>query len=89
MNQIDDKILTLIDILKTNGSIRFDTDFCIEIGLKKQNLNRIKNKEAHFTVAQIKSICDIFNINTDWIFGYSNVVFRDKKTTGYRTFERQ
>jgi len=71
MEKIDLIVLDLIEDLKSRNIISFDNDFCESIGLLKQNLNRIKNGKAHFTVLHLKKIGESYNISTDWILGLS------------------
>ena len=75
MSKIDIKILELIEVLKSHNLIRFEQDFCDEIGLLKQNIYRIKKGLAHFTPEHIKSICVVYNVNANWIFGIENQIF--------------
>jgi hypothetical protein len=75
MNKIDHKIFKLIEILKANGTIRFDVQFCKEIGLLRQNLYRIKQGLAHFTPEHISEICINFNVNANWILTNDDQIF--------------
>ncbi|TDE53799.1 helix-turn-helix domain-containing protein [Flavobacterium sp. GT3P67] len=75
MYQSDIKIFELIDILKSLGIIRFDTDFCREIEMPKQSLSRIKKGLAHFTAKHIENICKVYKVNANWIFGIEKNIF--------------
>ena len=80
MNQIDKKILNeLIPVLNSVHGLRFDNDFCNNIGLLRQNLNRIKTGFAHFTPKHIQSICLVYNVNANWIFGLETNIYRQIK----------
>lgn len=72
----DTKMLELLQTLKDKGTIRFNTDFYEAIGLKKQNLTRIKNGAAHFTPEHIRAACKEFGVNANWIFGVEDKVLR-------------
>ena len=75
----DTKILELIELLKSNDIIRFDTEFCRAIGMKKQNLYNVKTRITHFTPEQIQNVCIAYNINANWVFGLENKVFKKHK----------
>ena len=79
MNKFDAKIFHLIELLKNLGKIDFEKDFCNDIGLLKQNLQRIKKGLAHFTPNHIQSICLVYNVNANWIFGIENHIFMNLK----------
>lgn len=81
MYQSDIKIFELIDMLKSMGIIRFDTDFCAAIGIPKQSILRIKKGLAHFTAKHIENICTVYEVNANWIFGTSNNIFNNVKTS--------
>lgn len=71
----DQKMLLLIDILKSNGVIKYDVDFCEAIGLLKQNLVNIRNGKNHFTPYHIENAIKVFGINGNWIFGISDKIY--------------
>ena len=71
----DSKMLELLQTLKDKGSIRFNTDFYEAIGLKKQNLSRIKNGDAHFTPEHIRAGFREFGVNANWIFGMEDRMY--------------
>ncbi|WP_341217066.1 helix-turn-helix transcriptional regulator [uncultured Wocania sp.] len=75
----DKKILQIIDILKSNKRIRFDSDFCEAIGVLRQTLSKIKNGEKHFTPLHIETVIKVFKVNANWIFGISDEIFLDEK----------
>lgn len=81
MYQSDIKIFELIDMLKSMGVIRFDTDFCNKIKIPKQSLGRIKKGLAHFTAEHIQNICKAYNVNSNWIFDLENNTFRKSKNS--------
>ncbi|WP_142783399.1 hypothetical protein [Changchengzhania lutea] len=84
-NQIDSKIyisdermLLLIDILKANSIIRFDSDFCDSIGLLRQTLTKIKKGEKHFTPDHIRNVILVYKADANWIFGIGDQIFLNK-----------
>ncbi len=79
-NPVDARILRLIDILKSKEVIRFNTDFCRTIDLRKQNLTNIKNEINHFTPEHIRNIVIKYKVNANWIFGVSDQLFRTTET---------
>lgn len=76
MKTPDHQILLLIEILKELGVIKYGTDFCEAIGLRKQNLVKIKNGTNHFTPEHIEKVVKTYNVNANWIFGVGEKVFR-------------
>lgn len=76
INTIDTRIIKLIGILKANGTIRFDIEFCRAIELRKQNLYNIRCGKNRFTPEHIRAIVREYNVNANWIFGVTDDVFR-------------
>lgn len=83
MTTTDRQILTLIEILKQKGIIRFNTEFCEAIGLLKQNLQNIKNGKNHFTPEHIERIVKKYKVNANWIFGVSDRIFMNNKEKSF------
>ena len=71
----DKHMLQLIEILKSSGVIRFNTEFCEAINIRKQNLVKIKNGTNSFTPEHIENAIKNFGVNANWIFGVSEEVF--------------
>ena len=67
----------MIDVLKANGTIRFDTQFCEAVGITKGNLWNVRNGKAHFTVKHIDAICRAYKVRTAFIFGLTDKVFTE------------
>jgi hypothetical protein len=78
MNDIDKRIFYLIEILVINKKVNNVSHFCSEIGMLRQTASRIKKGINHFTVTQIETICMLYNVNSNWILGLENNVFRTK-----------
>lgn len=77
MNEIDKKIIEqLIPALLSVHSVEFESDFCKEIVLLKQNIYRIKKGYAHFTPDHIRNICKVYNVNANWIIGLEKNMYR-------------
>jgi hypothetical protein len=75
MYKSDIKIFELIKLLKELGKIEFDYEFCESIDIQKQNLAPIKKGLAHFTAKHIENICEVYEVNANWIFGVENQIF--------------
>lgn len=73
---IDERMLELIEILKSRGVIKFRQQFCDAIGMKKQTIRRVKIGLAGFTKEHIEKVCSAYDVNPNWVFGYSKQVFR-------------
>lgn len=75
MNLLDKKIFDLIDLLLSQGKIRFKVDFCRTVGMYPQVLNQIASGRNHFTLEQVNSICKEYDVNANWIVGSDSNVF--------------
>lgn len=75
INETDTKIFELIEILKKGGQVKNTAGFCMAIKMPPQSTTKIKQGIAHFTAEHIKSICSIYNVNANWIFGLQDNVF--------------
>ena len=84
MREIDLLIFSIIEDLKKKGTITYDTDFCELVELKKQNFQRIKKGDVHFTVKHIDNLTKKFNVDPRYLFGYSDKMYmnlREIKST--------
>lgn len=81
MNNVDIKILEVLEALKANSTIRFDQDFCDNVGVLKQTLYRVKKGLAHFTPEQMQNLCKVYNINANWILSIEKNMYRNTKTS--------
>jgi hypothetical protein len=75
MTTPDERILKLIDVLKHQQKIKTQNDFCENIGTIYQTIHKIRNHQAHFTVTHIQNICNVYNVDANWIFGITPYVF--------------
>lgn len=73
---IDAQILKLIGILKSNGTIRFDKEFCDTADILHSNLIKVRKGGSRFTVHHIENIIKEYNVNPNWIFGIEDNVFK-------------
>ncbi|MBE8727939.1 helix-turn-helix domain-containing protein [Flavobacterium hungaricum] len=89
MNETDLKIFELIKLLQSLGTIKYEYDFADSVGILKQTLTKIKMGTAHFRTEHIKRICEVFNVNANWIFGLENKVFNSLKTQKNKEFQEQ
>ncbi len=77
MNEIDEKILELIDMLKEENVIVSDYQFAQKINRPPQHINNVRNyKNRHFTTKDIYTIIRVFDVNPGWIYNLENEVFR-------------
>lgn len=77
MKEVNQRIFLFIAALKQTGVIEFESDFCDAIGMKKQNLNNIKNGLNFFTVKHINSMISKFNLNPKYAFGLEKNMFNN------------
>lgn len=75
MKTPDRQMLLLIDILKTLGIIKFNTEFCEAVNLRKQNLVKIRKGTNYFTPDHILLAIEEYKVNANWIFGVSDKIF--------------
>ncbi|MBY0487071.1 MAG: helix-turn-helix domain-containing protein [Flavobacteriaceae bacterium] len=78
MNNVDIRILRLMDVLIFQKKIINQRQFCNDISILEQTMTKIKNGTSHFTIVHIESICKIYRVNPNWIFSYDDKVFRTK-----------
>jgi hypothetical protein len=83
MNQIDEKILRIIDLLIYQKRISTARNFCQEINLLEQTLSKIKKGTAHFTPTHIQNICKVYKVNSNWIFGLEENMFIYNKNKSF------
>ncbi|WP_445454063.1 hypothetical protein [Flavobacterium sp. 25HG05S-40] len=72
MDEVDQRVLEFMEMLKSVRAIEFDSDFCAAIGMLKQNLGKVKRKESHFRIEHIHMIRKVYNGNPNWFFGVEN-----------------
>ena len=75
MYNSDKKILDLIDLLKYQKIIATTKDFCNKVGMADSTVTKINKDKAHFTPQHIENICEVFNVNANWIFGSEKNMF--------------
>lgn len=75
MQTTDKNILRLIDLLLFQKQVSSTKDFCQKIGVLEQTVSKIKKGSNHFTVQQIETICKVYGVNANWIFGIENQIF--------------
>lgn len=90
----DERTLKFIEILKSLGKIRFEKEFCEEIGMQFPNLAKIKNSESknqshHFTAEQLRKVGEIFGADMNYIYGFTDVPFRKNKVTLKVTLDKK
>lgn len=76
----DKRMLMLMDLLILQKKIKYNYEFCENIGMMSQTLIKIKNGKQHFTPRHIQAACEKFNVNANWIFAIQNNVFNEKNS---------
>jgi len=77
-NRQDQAVFDIIDTLMEKGVVDNVQDFCERVGMFKQSITEIYKGIRHFNVKQIREICQVFNVNANYIFGFSENKFRPK-----------
>ena len=80
----DTRMLRLIDLLRFEGKIKNDADFCNIIDIKPQKLSKVKKGNQQFTAEQIYNVCKNFNVNANWIFGTQDNVYNEMNSIEIR-----
>jgi hypothetical protein len=78
MLEIDQKIFSIIETLMKIGQVQYHADVYRLLGMRKQNYNSVKAKEASFTVIQISKFCTEYQINANHLFHDDRKVFLTK-----------
>ena len=78
-NAQDQAIFDIIDKLMDQGKVDNVQDFCNRVGMFKQSITEIYKGMRHFDVKKIEAICRVFNVNANYIFGFSKTMFRPKR----------
>ena len=80
MNEIDARLLWLMDLLKREKIIANFEQFYSVLGIQRQVIYKIQHGQTHFTVAHITIICQTYRVDANWVFGRGKYVFLDKKS---------
>lgn len=75
MQKLDERILEVFDMLRSNKEIRFYREICEKIDILEQNFSNIRKGKRSFTLEQIDEIIDIYKVNPNFIFGVSKKIF--------------
>lgn len=80
MKLITGRVFKIIVVLKTVGKVRFYADVYRVMEIDKGNFNTIKNgkKNHYFTVEQIYSFINHYNINANYLFRNEESMFQNK-----------
>lgn len=75
-NEIDNRIIRLIDLLKYENKLSSMEEFYTKVEVSRGTLSKIRNSEGnHFTVVQIYNFCKAFGVNANFAFGLENNPF--------------
>lgn len=81
MEEIDNRILRLIDLLIYLKKIPNASTFADAVSMDRQTVTNVKAKKQHFTATHIFNICKVYNVNANCIFGSEKTVFKNDETT--------
>ena len=81
MNDIDNRLLRLIDLLVYLKRTTNASTFADSISMDRQTITNVKAKKQHFTATHIFNICKVYNVNANCIFGFEKTVFKNDETT--------
>lgn len=76
ISPFDNRIIKVIDRLISDGAVKSRHDFCRKIDVQQSLLYRIEKGERGFSLNNIITICKLFNVNPNYIFGFEKSMFR-------------
>jgi len=76
MYTVDQKIIELIDYLKSINKIKTQKEFCDLTEIPRQRIVSVKNQGRHFSGDQIESVIKVFKIDANYLFGVSDKPFK-------------
>ena len=74
--EADRRIFEFVRHLINSGKIYYESEFYDNIGMAKQNYRSIKVGITSFSATFLKTICETYNINANWVFGLEKNMFR-------------
>lgn len=72
-------MLELFELLKMRGEITTQVQFCEAVEINPPIFNNIKNntgRPMHFTPEHIENACKCWNVDANWVFGFSSEPFK-------------
>ena len=74
----DERMLKLLDICTQNNlkGVHTIKDWCDSVGISNGNISNIRNGMQKFTKEHIHNACVHYNIASDYIFGFTESMFR-------------
>lgn len=86
MTNIDKSVLKLIDVLIFQKKVKNSRRFCIEANIPLTTPSKVTKGTLHFTVLQLQSICQAYNVNANWLLGMEKNVFNEKNSIEIEDF---
>ena len=77
----DERMLELMYLLLSLQLIRFQTDFCRVIGVKRTWIKKIRDGGNSFTAWHIERACKEYGVNANWVFGIETNIFRGQNNS--------
>lgn len=78
-SEITLRVLSVFDILITNGIANNQREFCKRIRMPYFSFAQVKRKERDFPDPYLENICDIYNVNPDYLIYGTKSLFRNNK----------
>ncbi|WP_300434035.1 hypothetical protein [Christiangramia sp.] len=79
LNVTDARMLEAYEHIINTGRERWKLDISRNTGIINQNVRNIKLGKQHFTAEDIRQLCKVYNVNVEFIFGFSSRIFNKKK----------
>jgi len=79
INELDEKMLLLMQLLKSMGVLKYKRDFANACGLPEQNLYNIQQGRNHFMLQHVVNVCKFYSINANWVVGTETELFLKPK----------
>ena len=78
LNLSDQRMLEAYQHIITSGKERFKSQIHEKIDFIAQNFRNVQLGKQHFTAENIRLLCKEYQVNPNFIFGFSNQVFTKK-----------
>jgi len=75
MNEVDQRLLKLIHILKQDGKEKLIDSIYEKIEIIEQTVYKIRKGEKHFTVKHIYNFRKHYQVSLEWVYGLSDEIY--------------
>lgn len=76
---VNDRMLQLWSYAVKEAIVADDDSWCKKIGFVRGNASNVRTGHQGFTLKQVQAAAFVTGANLNWIFGFENNMFREKK----------